>query len=1134
MKHLKQVLVIFLLFVNITSYVSANSSGRGDYATKKYSVIPPAPEVSSMMKYIDIPMSHFTGQPQIEIPIYTLNEGSLSVPITLSYRGGGIKQNELSGIISKGWTLMAGMTISRTVYGLPDECNKNPSTQYWMRGLFNLSKDGDRDLRNKLIARTDKFDPSELNQSRVQSYTECADYEKGYVDFANDIYKFYGQGMSGTFIFDENQQITMSTASPIKMDFNLGWRYGNYSMTDKDQTKYIFDLNGVETTQTPINAENYNVNVETESAMEKLVYPSAWHITQMKSLYGDVVDFVYSEPIYRNEYLGSSQYYIDYSDSDDGDLVDRSSIILMRNKYNERCLIEIKSKSAKVKFHYNSELTQLDSISIHKCDADTTRLWTYHFLRGDSGNLIQINQIGNDNSNTLPLYRFTYSSKTCNHSFAIDHWGYCNGKIDNPSMLPELSGLEHIPYKKADREPNEYYTQQGILTRISYPMGGYTDLNWEQNDYSYIEDDGGYLQPKTHSTTITTTFTLRGTEKEQCLNSGAFTMAYGDYFTIDLSKYMEPLMSGASCFQLEFQSEYETASNYHQQPYPRLDVYKDGVIYKQYDIDKNNSRSKIHITSTGATYQFVIVNPRSFYGMSETDINNFWGANPTTDYKSYGYITITRNVIKTTESSVIKPWGGLRIASIESRPTESNYIRKVYSYKTGNSYSSGKIKSEPQYTYQGHKYHSDGGIGYICASVCNIGSNGILSSTSGEIGVEYSEVWETYSGAINGEIGYFYDTHAEYPDIETCLIENYVPTGLKILTSYAFKRGNLKEKHYNGFFEETNWEKKLYKKEIYDYSIPEGSCISDFSGPLHTICDFSEIDYSDGNGDILYKNYTINKYKLIPYNKRVKSETVWEKDFFTDTESEQTVEYTYYGEENGYNSNPWNSFVKSKSYENSRGQTVTTYYTYYKIGNIPLDMKELEITVVDDIVVSARRNEYDVNNHKLIRTYTGCIGMQFSDNFTLPQSILNNATYPAIDKEEYSYTYDTQGNIVQISCNGTVLASYLWGYMGKHPIIEAVGMPYAELFDIADDYSYTDGLYIENMNLFLDSFKADKRLEDKEVLYYTYHWLLGIATATDSRGVRNTYMLDDFGRLSGVKDTNGYYINKYYYQYKDF
>ena len=92
----------------------------GDYATRKYSVIPPSPEVASLIKYIDVPVSHFTGQPQIEIPIYTITEGSLSVPISLSYRGGGVKQNELPGIISKGWTLMAGMTISRTVHEI--EC----------------------------------------------------------------------------------------------------------------------------------------------------------------------------------------------------------------------------------------------------------------------------------------------------------------------------------------------------------------------------------------------------------------------------------------------------------------------------------------------------------------------------------------------------------------------------------------------------------------------------------------------------------------------------------------------------------------------------------------------------------------------------------------------------------------------------------------------------------------------------------------------------------------------------------------------------------------------------------------------------------------------------------------------------
>lgn len=35
------------------------------YTPQNYSVIPPSPEVSSLMKYLDIPVSPFTGQPDI-------------------------------------------------------------------------------------------------------------------------------------------------------------------------------------------------------------------------------------------------------------------------------------------------------------------------------------------------------------------------------------------------------------------------------------------------------------------------------------------------------------------------------------------------------------------------------------------------------------------------------------------------------------------------------------------------------------------------------------------------------------------------------------------------------------------------------------------------------------------------------------------------------------------------------------------------------------------------------------------------------------------------------------------------------------------------------------------------------------
>ena len=72
------IIVLTVLFNVILVY--ANNSE--DYTAKQYTQIPPSPEVSSMMKYLDMPVSHFTGQPQIEIPIYTLTEGSLSVSMS--------------------------------------------------------------------------------------------------------------------------------------------------------------------------------------------------------------------------------------------------------------------------------------------------------------------------------------------------------------------------------------------------------------------------------------------------------------------------------------------------------------------------------------------------------------------------------------------------------------------------------------------------------------------------------------------------------------------------------------------------------------------------------------------------------------------------------------------------------------------------------------------------------------------------------------------------------------------------------------------------------------------------------------------------------------------------------------------
>ena len=54
--------------------------------TNKFSkdVTMPPPNAASLGAYGDVPVSYFTGVPNISIPIYTASFGPLSLPISLS------------------------------------------------------------------------------------------------------------------------------------------------------------------------------------------------------------------------------------------------------------------------------------------------------------------------------------------------------------------------------------------------------------------------------------------------------------------------------------------------------------------------------------------------------------------------------------------------------------------------------------------------------------------------------------------------------------------------------------------------------------------------------------------------------------------------------------------------------------------------------------------------------------------------------------------------------------------------------------------------------------------------------------------------------------------------------------------
>lgn len=94
---------------------------------------PPSAEAQSLGSFSEIPVDLYTGTVNISIPIYTVTQNDIQVPISLSYHGGGIKVTDECGLVGLGWTLsVGGVNISTMISG---GCRKSMSRM----GVANIS-----------------------------------------------------------------------------------------------------------------------------------------------------------------------------------------------------------------------------------------------------------------------------------------------------------------------------------------------------------------------------------------------------------------------------------------------------------------------------------------------------------------------------------------------------------------------------------------------------------------------------------------------------------------------------------------------------------------------------------------------------------------------------------------------------------------------------------------------------------------------------------------------------------------------------------------------------------------------------------------------------------------------------------
>src|SRR5450432_571279 len=92
-----------------------------DLAKLKNDIIAHSPEAEAMTKYTLLPVTLYTGMPNISVPIFTIKTPSLQLPFSLSYNYNGYKPNDIPSWAGLGWSVQGGGVITRIVRGIVDE-----------------------------------------------------------------------------------------------------------------------------------------------------------------------------------------------------------------------------------------------------------------------------------------------------------------------------------------------------------------------------------------------------------------------------------------------------------------------------------------------------------------------------------------------------------------------------------------------------------------------------------------------------------------------------------------------------------------------------------------------------------------------------------------------------------------------------------------------------------------------------------------------------------------------------------------------------------------------------------------------------------------------------------------------------
>lgn len=500
----KNLLVIFIAFLILT--IQQASSQINDAAPQVS--IPPAPEAASLGKYIDVPVDYYNGLAQVSVPLYTLKERDIELPISISYYARGHKVEDIASWVGLGWSLNASGVVTREVRNIPDDYSGNAAQSYFESSEFTV------DSINRIVNLLESYGSGGLNYNEEvgNALTIGNLLTDGCIDLEPDVFYVHLDGLKIKFSFDIEGEIITDTDQNILIDFtkDANGEISSWTITNNNGLRYSFEAR--ENTTSSRLGRNMN-QLSCSSLWKDLSYTSSWYLTRISSAAtGDFISFEYEDYSIDHGFTESESmsHVLPVGQcSSLGDFSPPLTRIQNQLTTTGKRLSRILSKTGHtVDFVANGENRQdvegnnafsLDSIKVTNLNGKQVKTYQFAYdysigAANDRLTLKKIWEVGADGAKLPPfIFKYNATKLPSRDSKAVDHWGYFNGK-NNSQLLPPLfirtnANSEFTYQEGADRYPSEAHTKAGILERIEYPTGGFRSFTYELNDFSYISND---------------------------------------------------------------------------------------------------------------------------------------------------------------------------------------------------------------------------------------------------------------------------------------------------------------------------------------------------------------------------------------------------------------------------------------------------------------------------------------------------------------------------------------------------------------------------------------------------------------------------------------------------------------------